>query len=133
MSEQGPGGQPSYHAPAPFVTHEQMGGVHRQIGALEQGQASIMSTYNHLRGDMINGFDKMDKSITTLVATLDAQRQNDAKRAAQVPEPQGIQLSAREAFIACVAIMAATAFLTNMFTGGARPNVASAISQAMPQ
>ena len=63
MSElHGPGPQPNQW-PAPFVTHEQLGSVHRQIGALDQGQQSLLSTYNHLRGDMLAGFDRLAQLI----------------------------------------------------------------------
>lgn len=106
MTDQGPGGQ-QYVAPSPFVTHKEMGEVHQTIGELRQGQQSIIATYNHLRGDMLNGFDK-------IAAMISAERQNEAKRALQQPEPQGLNLSVREAFIACFAIMAATALIMKM-------------------
>lgn len=103
------GQPPHFSAPSPFVTHREMGEVHQTIGELRQGQQSIIATYNHLRGDMLNGFDK----IAALIA---AERQEHAKRTLQQQEPQGggLNLSVREAFIACFAIMAGTALITNM-------------------
>ncbi|NBW19226.1 MAG: hypothetical protein EBR82_65750, partial [Caulobacteraceae bacterium] len=49
-----------------------------------------------------------------LESALTAERQTDAKRAAQQPDTQGLNLSVREAFIAVFAIMAGTALLTKM-------------------
>lgn len=108
MSE-GPGQGQQFQAPSPFVTHREMGEVHQTIGELRQGQQSIIATYNHLRGDMLNGFDK-------IAAMIAAERQESAKRALQQPEQGGLNLSVREAFIACFAIMAGTALITNMAT-----------------
>lgn len=104
--------QGQYQVPAPFVTHEQMGGVHQSIGELRQGQASIMSTYNHLRGDMLSGFEKLEKAILTSAS---------AQAKAREPEQGGLNLSVREAFIACFAIMAGTALITNMATAQKPP------------
>jgi len=113
VSEAGQG-QP-FTAPSPFVTHREMGEVHQTIGELKSGQQSIIATYNHLRGDMLNGFDK-------LAAMISAERQETAKRALQAPpEPGGLNLSVREAFIACFAIMAGTALITNMATSQKAP------------
>lgn len=107
MSEQGQGQPPHYGAPSPFVTHREMGEVHQTIGELRQGQQSIIATYNHLRGDMLNGFDK-------IAAMIAAERTESAKRALQQPEQGALNLSVREAFIACFAIMAGTALITKM-------------------
>lgn len=40
-----------------------MAPVHNKIGSLEQGQASIVSTYTHLRGEMLHGFDELKAII----------------------------------------------------------------------
>lgn len=107
-------GEQRYVAPSPFVTHREMGEVHQTIGELKSGQQSIIATYNHLRGDMLNGFDK-------IAAMIAAERQETAKRALQQPEQGGLNLSVREAFIACFAIMAGTALITNMATAQKPP------------
>lgn len=121
VSEPGQGQPPHYSAPSPFVTHREMGEVHQTIGELRQGQQSIIATYNHLRGDMLNGFDK-------IAAMIAAERTESAKRALQQPEQGGLNLSVREAFVACFAIMAGTALITKMAVdpGGAPAIVRSA-------
>lgn len=75
--EQGQQGQQTYQVPAPFVTHEQLGSVHRQIGALDQGQQSLLSTYNHLRGDMLSGFERLAQLIAAM-KTAPPEHQNTA-------------------------------------------------------
>lgn len=104
MTEQGPGGQTAqWHVPSPFVTHQQMGEVHQSIGELRQGQQSIIATYNHLRGDMLNGFDKLEKAILAAAAPAQEQGSHDEER---------IKLTMREAVMAAVVIMLASTIVT---------------------
>lgn len=100
-------GQQPYHVPAPFVTHAEMAPVHARIGGLERGQQAVLEAYGHMRGELLGRFDRLESALT-------AERQTDAKRAAQQPDTQGLNLSVREAFIAVFAIMAGTALLTKM-------------------
>lgn len=85
-------------APSPFVTHQDMAPVHTRIGALEQGQHSIMQTYNHLRGDMITHFEKIEKAI-------EAQKPADTG---------GITLTTREMVAVVVALILAGAILSRL-------------------
>lgn len=111
MSE-GPGqGQQQYLTPPPFVTHEQMGGVHSRIGALEQGHTSLVSMYGHYRGEMLGQFDLLRSDIRKIAEA----------RQAEPRDQGGLNLSVREAFIACFAIMAGTALITNMATSQKPP------------
>lgn len=86
------------YAPSPFVTHQDMAPVHSRMGALEQGQASIMQTYNHLRGDMLTHFDKLEKLI-------EAQKPTD---------PGGVNLSMRELVVIAIALVLAGAILSRL-------------------
>lgn len=81
--------------PSPYVTHQDMAPVHSRMGALEQGQASIMQTYNHLRGDMLTHFDKIGKLI----------------EAQKPPEQSGVNLSMRELVVIAIALVLAGAIL----------------------
>lgn len=84
--------------PSPFVTHADMAPVHMQIGELKKGQEHILTTYSHLRGEMLQGFDQV-------LATIKRdQRETEART--------GITLSAREAILAVVAIGAGAMILT---------------------
>lgn len=84
--------------PTPYVTHQDMGPLHSRMGALEQGQASIMSTYNHLRGDMITHFDKIEKILE-----------------AQKPQEQsGVNLTVRELVLIVVALVLAGGILSRL-------------------
>lgn len=86
------------YAPSPFVTHQDLGPVHQRIGALEQGQHSIVQTYNHLRGDMISHFDKIEKLI-------EAQKPADTG---------GITLTTREMVAVVIALVLAGAILSRL-------------------
>lgn len=86
------------HAPTPYVTHQDMGPLHSRMGALEQGQASIMNTYNHLRGDMITRFDKLEK-------ILEAQKP---------PEQSGVNLTMRELVVIAIALVLAGGILSRL-------------------
>lgn len=90
-----PAWPPSYHPPSPFVTHQDMGPVHSRIGALEQGQASIVATYNHLRGDMLARFDHLETML---------KEQRPAER-------DGVNLTLRELVVIAVALVIAGALL----------------------
>jgi hypothetical protein len=68
-----------YQAPPPFVTHEQLGGVHRQIGALEKGQESLIAMYGHYRGEMLGQFDLL---------RADIKKATEAREAAPSTTPQ---------------------------------------------
>lgn len=104
MTTEGPGGQQGqWHVPSPFVTHQQMGEVHQSIGELRQGQQSIIATYNHLRGDMLNGFEKLEKAILTAAAPAPKGQRDDEER---------IKLTMREAVMAAVVIMLASTIVT---------------------
>lgn len=62
---------------------------------MEQGQASIMQTYGHLRGDMLTHFDKLEKLIES-----------------QRPQEQGgVNLTMRELVIIAAALVIAGALL----------------------
>lgn len=92
------GGMWRPYAPSPFVTHQDLGPVHQRIGALEQGQHSIVQTYNHLRGDMITHFDKIEKLIES-----------------QKPvEQPGVNLTVRELALIAVALVLAGAILSRL-------------------
>jgi hypothetical protein len=97
MNENDPrlGWPPQYQPPSPFVTHQDMGPVLSRMGALEQGQASILQTYSHLRGDMITHFDKLEKLM----------------EAAKPAEPSGVNLSLRELVVIACALVLAGALL----------------------
>lgn len=86
------------YSPSPFVTHQDLGPVHQRIGALEQGQHSIVQTYNHLRGDMITHFDKIEKLI----------------EAQKPPEQSGVNLTMRELVVIAVALVLAGALLNRI-------------------
>lgn len=86
------------YAPSPFVTHQDLGPVHQRIGALEQGQHSIVQTYNHLRGDMITHFDKIEKLI-------EAQKPADTG---------GVTLTTREMVAVVIALILAGAILSRL-------------------
>jgi hypothetical protein len=86
------------YAPSPFVTHQELGPVHAQIGELRQGQQSILQTYNHLRGDMITHFDKLEKLIEE----------------ARPAEQSGVNLSMRELVVIACALVLAGALLSRL-------------------
>lgn len=116
----------------PFVTHRELGTVHRQIGALEQGQANIIATYNHLRGDMLSGFDRLEKVLRESAAAQSAQVQSDAKRAAQDSAQQGgFTLTLRELALGICAIMMASIMVTySVLKSGFRPETVETIAKA---
>lgn len=100
-------GQPHHlwrpQVPSPYVTHQDLGPVHAQIGELRQGQQSILQTYNHLRGDMLSHFEKLEKLIE-----------------AQKPAEQtGVRLTMRELVVIAIALVLAGAILSRL------PGVAS--------
>lgn len=72
--------------------------MHTRIGELAQGQASIIQTYNHLRGDMITHFDKIEKLI-------EAQKPADSG---------GVNLSMRELVVIAIALVLAGAILSRL-------------------
>ena len=104
MTDVGPGGHPPYHTPSPFVTHKELGEVRESVGEIRATQQSIIATYNHLRGDMLNGFDK-------LAGMISAERQIAAKSAAQDRPEQGISLTGREALLSAVVLVMAGAIV----------------------
>lgn len=110
MSEDYYGQQPNLwrpQVPSPYVTHQDMGPLHTRIGALEQGQASIMQTYNHLRGDMLTHFEKLEKLIE-----------------AQKPAEQtGVSFTMRELVVVAIALVLAGAILSRL------PGVANLLGQ----
>lgn len=96
--------------PSPYATHQDLAPLHGKIGALEQGQQSIISTYAHLRGEMMHGFDEVKAAIR-------------ASAEAQTQEQRGsLNLSMREFGIIAIALLMAGAFLgraglDNLFGG----------------
>ena len=52
-----------WQPPSPYVTHQDMAPVHSRLGAVERGQQATLDAYNHLRGDMLSGFDRLAKKI----------------------------------------------------------------------
>lgn len=87
------------HAPSPYATHQDLAPLHTKIGALEQGQQQILSTYAHLRGEMMHGFDELKATIR---ATAEAQKQETSGQ---------VNLTMRELVIIAVALVMAGAFL----------------------
>lgn len=86
------------HVPSPYVTHQDIAPMHTRIGALEKGQESIISTYSHLRGEMIHSFDEIKKLI----------------RDQAPPQQQGVNLSFREVVIFAGALVLVGAFLSRL-------------------
>lgn len=86
------------YSPSPFVTHQDLGPVHQRIGALEQGHLQVVQTYNHLRGDMISHFEKIEKAI----------------EATKPVEPTGVNLSMRELVVIAIALVLAGAILSRL-------------------
>lgn len=86
------------YAPSPFVTHQDLGPVHQRIGALEQAQIATAQAYNHLRGDILTRFDKIEKLI-------EAQKPADTG---------GITLTTREMVAVVVALILAGAILSRL-------------------
>jgi len=82
--------------PSPFVTHEQLGPIHSRIGSLEKGQEHILQTYAHLRGEMLQRFDDLERIMS---------------RPPPEPERGNVQLTMRELVIIAVALVIAGAFL----------------------
>lgn len=70
------------HVPSPYVTHQDLAPMHKQIGSLEQGQQAIVSSYNHIRGEMLHGFDEIKA-----ILRAQAEPQEPEKS-----EPAGIKL-----------------------------------------
>lgn len=85
--------------PSPYATHQDLAPLHGKIGALEQGQQQILSTYAHLRGEMMHGFDELKATIR---ATAESQTQEQRGQ---------VNLSMRELVIIAVALVMAGAFL----------------------
>lgn len=52
-----------WRPPSPYVTHQDMAPVHSRLGAVERGQQATLDAYNHLRGDMLSGFDRLAAMI----------------------------------------------------------------------
>jgi hypothetical protein len=82
--------------PSPYVTHADMAPVHTKIGSLEKGQEQILSTYGHLRGEMLSGFAEIRKAISD---------------AAPAPDRGGVNLSMRELVLIAVSLVLAGAVL----------------------
>jgi len=75
--------------------------MHKQIGSLEQGQQAIVSSYNHIRGEMLHGFDEIK-------AILRAQ----AESAPQPAESKGVVTLGRgELMVLIGALIGVGAFL----------------------
>lgn len=91
--------------PPPFVTHSQWADMREEMGALKNAQTHIMQTYGHIRGEMREGFDRIERSM--------AARQADA-----TATNNGVSLSVRELVLLIVAIAAAAVILTYMFVTG---------------
>lgn len=91
----GPQWPPQYQPPSPFATHEHLNPLYSRIGALEQGQVSIVASYNHLRGDMLTQFAALEKLI----------------KAQEQPPQKGVNLTFRELAIIAAALVVAGAFL----------------------
>lgn len=85
--------------PSPFVTHEQLGPLHSRIGSLEKGQEHILNTYAHLRGEMLQGFDSIEK-------LLKREQEQHAR-----DDRGNVSLTMRELVIIAVALVIAGAFL----------------------
>ena len=71
--------------------------MHSKIGSLEQGQLSTLTAYNHLRGEMLHGFDEIK-------AIMKEQRPAE-------PQNGEIRLSTSELVIIAIALVIAGAFL----------------------
>lgn len=84
--------------PTPYVTHQDMAPVHTRLGSLEQGHTTLLQTYNHLRGDMITHFDKIEK-------ILEAQKPS---------EQSGVNLTMRELVIIAIALVLAGGILSRL-------------------
>lgn len=52
-----------WQPPSPYVTHQDMAPIHTRLGSVERGQQATLDAYNHLRGDMLSGFDRLAKKL----------------------------------------------------------------------
>lgn len=77
-----------------------MGPVHTKIGSLEKGQEHILNTYAHLRGEMLQGFENLEKLLKARGAAADAQQQSGT-----------VNLTMRELVIIAVALVLTGALL----------------------
>lgn len=87
--------------PSPFVTHETLAPIHKQIGALEQGQQSIIQTYSHLRGEMLHGFDEMKALLR-------------AEKVVPPPSSPGITLTTSQLIVFITALVLAGILLSRI-------------------
>ncbi len=65
-----------WRPPSPYVTHQDMAPVHSRLGAVEHGQQATLDAYNHLRGDMLSGFDRLAKKIDETNRTEEPRQQS---------------------------------------------------------
>ena len=91
--------------PPPFVTHSQWADMREEMGALKNGHTHILQTYTHIRGEMREGFDRIERAMTA--RDVDVTSANS-----------GVNLSVRELVLLIVAIAAAAVILTYMFVTG---------------
>lgn len=89
-----------WHPPSPFVTHEQLAPVHNKIGSLEKGQEHILNTYAHLRGEILQGFDRIEEALRHPPSPPPSQEERGQ-----------VQLSMRELVIIAAALVLAGALL----------------------
>lgn len=91
-----------WQPPSPYVTHADMAPMHTKIGSLERGQESIISSYGHLRGEMLHSFDELKAII----------------RASQTPAPtqesRGVTMSMHSVIVAAVALILAGIVLSRV-------------------
>lgn len=100
--------------PPPFVTHRELNEITGEIGALKQSNAHILQTYTHIRGEMREGFERIER----LMRAQEVQATN---------EGGGVNLTVRELVLLIVAIAAAAVILTYMFVTG-HPDAAKGLA-----
>jgi len=110
--------------PPPFVTHDKWADIREEVGALKNGQAHILQTYTHIRGEMREGFDRLERAMTA--------RQIEATATAATTNANGITLSVRELVLLIVAIGGGAVILSYSFLGG-HPEVAVDVAKAATQ
>lgn len=88
-----------WNPPSPYVTHAEMAPVHTEIGSLKKGQEHILNTYAHLRGEMLQGFDNIEKLLKRDQETHTREERGN------------VNLTMRELVIIAVALVIAGAFL----------------------
>ena len=67
--------QQPYRPPSPYVTHQEMGPIHSRLGSVERGQQATLDAYNHLRGDMLSGFDR----LATMIRQQSEEKREDVR------------------------------------------------------